>query len=52
MMGTFGGFCLLYMIAIKFVPIVSIWEIKEGREHSVRETADRVATYLPGGGSQ
>jgi molybdopterin-containing oxidoreductase family membrane subunit len=52
MTGTFGGFCLLYMIAIKFVPIVSIWEIKEGREHSVRETADRVATYLPDGGSQ
>jgi Ni/Fe-hydrogenase subunit HybB-like protein len=52
MTGTFGGFCLLYMIAIKFVPIVSIWEIKEGRENSVRETADRVATYLPDGGSQ
>jgi len=44
---TFSGFILLYMLATKFFPIVSIWEIKEGREHSVREVADRVAGYLP-----
>jgi molybdopterin-containing oxidoreductase family membrane subunit len=44
---TFSGFVLLYMIATKFVPIVSIWEIKVGRETSVREVADRVAEYLP-----
>ena len=43
---TFSGFILLYMLATKFFPIVSIWEIKEG-EHSVREVADRVAGYLP-----
>jgi molybdopterin-containing oxidoreductase family membrane subunit len=47
MAATFSGFILLYMLATKFVPIVSIWEIKEGREHSVREVADRVAEYLP-----
>jgi molybdopterin-containing oxidoreductase family membrane subunit len=47
MSATFSGFILLYMLATKFVPIVSIWEIKEGREHSVREVADRVAEYLP-----
>jgi molybdopterin-containing oxidoreductase family membrane subunit len=47
MAATFSGFILLYMIATKFVPIVSIWEIKEGREQSVRETAERVAEYLP-----
>ncbi|UCC81814.1 MAG: polysulfide reductase NrfD [Gemmatimonadota bacterium] len=47
MAATFSGFTLLYMLATKFVPIVSIWEIKEGREHSVREVADRVAEYLP-----
>lgn len=47
MAGTFAGFVVLYMIATKFVPIVSIWEIKEGREQSVREVADRVAGYLP-----
>ncbi len=47
MAATFSGFILLYMLATKFVPIVSIWEIKEGREQSVREVADRVAEYLP-----
>jgi molybdopterin-containing oxidoreductase family membrane subunit len=41
-----AGFGLLYMIATKVVPIVSIWEIKEGRE-SVRKVADRMDTYLP-----
>ena len=46
MSATFSGFILLYMIATKFVPIVSIWEIKEGREN-VKEVADRVAGYLP-----
>jgi hypothetical protein len=32
------------MIATKFVPMVSIWEIKEARD-AVQEVADRVATY-------
>ncbi len=45
--GTFAGFILLYMIATKFFPIVSIWEMKEGREQSVHEVAVRVAGYLP-----
>jgi molybdopterin-containing oxidoreductase family membrane subunit len=44
MSATFSGFILLYMIATKFVPIVSIWEIKEGRE-AVKEVAERVARY-------
>ncbi len=47
MAATFSGFILLYMLATKFIPIVSIWEIKEGREESVREVSDRVAGYLP-----
>jgi molybdopterin-containing oxidoreductase family membrane subunit len=47
MAGTFAGFIALYMIAAKFVPIVSIWEIKEGRERSVKDVSDRVAGYLP-----
>ena len=47
MLGAFAGFTLLYMIATKFVPIVSIWELKEGREESVHEVSKRVATYLP-----
>jgi molybdopterin-containing oxidoreductase family membrane subunit len=46
MSATFSGFILLYMVATKFVPIVSIWEIEEGREESA-EVAERVAGYLP-----
>ena len=45
--GTFAGFVLLYMLATKFFPIVSIWEIKEGREQSVHEVSERVAGYVP-----
>jgi molybdopterin-containing oxidoreductase family membrane subunit len=47
MAATFSGFILLYMVATKFFPIVSIWEIKEGKEKSVQEVAQRVAGYLP-----
>ncbi len=47
MAGTFSGFILVYMVATKFFPIISIWEIQEGRELSVREVSERVAAYLP-----
>jgi molybdopterin-containing oxidoreductase family membrane subunit len=49
MSATFSGFVLLYMVATKFVPIVSIWEIKEGRE-AVQEVAERVARYSSSSG--
>lgn len=47
MAGTFSGFVLVYMVATKFFPIVSIWEIQEGREKSIEEVTERVAAYLP-----
>jgi len=47
MAGTFSGFILVYMVATKFFPIISIWEIKEGREKSVADVSERVAAYLP-----
>ena len=47
MAGTLAGFVLVYMAATKFFPIISIWEIKEGREKSVEAVAERVASYLP-----
>ena len=40
-------FVLLYAVFTKLFPIVSIWEIQEGREHSVKEVASRVRSYLP-----
>ena len=47
MAGTFSGFILVYMVATKFFPMISLWEIQEGREESVREVSERVASYLP-----
>ena len=47
MAGTFSGFVLLYMAATKFFPIISIWEIREGREEGVKEVEERVKSYLP-----
>jgi len=46
--GCFAFFILLYVLFTKFFPIVSIWEIKEGRQHAVSEVAARIKTYLPG----
>ncbi|MHB0968931.1 MAG: NrfD/PsrC family molybdoenzyme membrane anchor subunit [Thermoanaerobaculia bacterium] len=40
-------FILLYALFTKFFPIVSIWEIREGREHSANEVTARVLSYLP-----
>ena len=41
-------FILLYAVFTKFFPIISIWEIHEGREQSVAEVKERVESYLPG----
>ena len=48
MVGCFSLFGLLYMFFSKIFPIISIWEIREGREVSLREVEDRVRSYLPG----
>lgn len=44
----FAAFILLYAIFTKFFPIVSIWEIREGREKALQEVEERVRTYFPG----
>ncbi len=43
----FAAFILLYILFVKMFPIVSIWEIKEGKELGVEETTARVKSYLP-----
>ncbi|HSD21576.1 MAG TPA: NrfD/PsrC family molybdoenzyme membrane anchor subunit [Anaeromyxobacter sp.] len=40
-------FVFLYAIFTKLFPIVSIWEVREGRERSVAEVSRRVESYLP-----
>jgi molybdopterin-containing oxidoreductase family membrane subunit len=46
MIATFAAMALLYMLFSKFVPIISIWEMKVGnqpRAAEVLETADEAA---------
>lgn len=45
--GCLSFFIFLYLIFTKLFPIVSIWEIKEGRERSLAEAGERIKTYLP-----
>jgi Ni/Fe-hydrogenase subunit HybB-like protein len=40
-------FIFLYAVFTKLFPIVSIWEIHEGREKSLDEVTVRVQSYLP-----
>lgn len=42
-----SGFVLLYLLFTKIFPIVSIWEVQEGRERSIQEVQERVRSYLP-----
>jgi Ni/Fe-hydrogenase subunit HybB-like protein len=46
--GCVAFFILLYMVFTKLFPIVSIWEVQEGREKSMAEVQERIKTYLPG----
>ncbi len=45
--GCFAFFILLYMAFTKVFPIISIWEVEEGRKISVSETSKRIESYLP-----
>ena len=42
-------FMFLYMLFTRFFPIVSIWEVQEGRERALPEVVARVRSYMPGG---
>ena len=45
----FGAtFILLYMLFTRFFPIVSVWEVWEGRENALPEVVERVRSYIPG----
>ncbi len=45
--GCVAAFVLLYVIFAKLFPMVSIWEIKEGREIGLVEAEERLRSYLP-----
>lgn len=46
--GFLAMFILAYMLCSKLFPIVSIWEIREGREKGFAEARERIESYLPG----
>ncbi len=45
-----AAFILGFMGFSKLFPLISIWEIKEGREESVRMVSERLNEYLPSKG--
>ncbi len=47
-LGFGATFLFLYMLFTKFFPIVSIWEVQEGRQEAVTEVVERVRSYMPG----
>ena len=45
--GGIAIFILGFLMFAKFFPLISIWEIKEGRDNSIKEVAQRLHSYLP-----
>lgn len=46
-LGGLSAFVLGFALFAKFFPIISIWEVQEGRERSVNEVTERLQQYLP-----
>ena len=46
--GAFASFILGFAIFSRFFPLISVWELREGRQRALEETTERVRGYLPG----
>ncbi len=46
-LGGVAAFALGFAFFSKFFPLISIWEIQEGRERSVADVTERLQQYLP-----
>ena len=46
-LGGIALFCLGYLLFAKLFPLITVWEIQEGREHGIKEVNDRIRSYLP-----
>lgn len=46
-MGCMALFILLYVVFARVFPVVSIWEVKEGRAGGIDETVKRLESYQP-----
>jgi molybdopterin-containing oxidoreductase family membrane subunit len=47
LLGGISVFVLGYMMFARFFPVISIWEIEEGRKESVKVVAERISSYMP-----
>lgn len=47
MAASFAAFFLLYVLFAKVFPIVSIWEVREGREKILIEAEEKTRSYVP-----
>ncbi|NOY05987.1 MAG: polysulfide reductase NrfD [Chlorobi bacterium] len=45
--GGIAVFMLGFLLFAKFFPLISVWEIQEGRASSIKEVAHRLRSYLP-----
>ncbi|OGL15794.1 MAG: hypothetical protein A3K12_08265 [Candidatus Rokubacteria bacterium RIFCSPLOWO2_12_FULL_71_19] len=45
--GSLALFALFYVLFTKIFPVISIWEIREGRDVGLKEVEERLRTYLP-----
>ena len=45
--GGIATFILGFVIFARFFPLISVWEIQEGRRLSIAETTERLEGYLP-----
>lgn len=47
--GGISAFILGYMVFSKLFPVISVWEIEEGRHEGIKEVEERIHSYLPVG---
>ena len=45
--GGIATFILGFMVFARFFPVISIWEIEEGRRESAKVVAERITSYMP-----
>lgn len=45
--GALSGFVMLYLLFAKLFPLISAWEMKEGREDAIPEVVERYESYMP-----
>jgi len=46
-LGGVAVFVLGYMMFARFFPVISVWEIQEGRQESAKAVTESIASYMP-----